>query len=143
MTSDDATEIAGALLEATGPRTVFHEAHQAAWTAALEQLPSVLRWGIQRPGAAPEAIILTAHDIYRVAAESIAEGPDPAPLATTPYPIDDTMRLFSRLGEWRIDSPAVDRSLRLVSGPRQMRTLLRAIWDGLPEQSKGRNPPIV
>jgi hypothetical protein len=143
MTSDDATEIAGALLEASGPRTVFHDAHRAAWTTALEPLPDVRHWGIQRPGAAPEVIILTAHDIYRVVAESIAEGPDPAPLVTVRYPIDDRMRLFSRLGEWRIDSEAAERPLRLVSGPRRMRTLLRAIWDGLPERSKGRNPPIV
>ena len=41
------------------------------------------------------------------------------------------------------ESPAADRPLRLVSGSRRMRTLLRAIWDGLPERSKGRNPPIV
>jgi hypothetical protein len=143
MTSDDATEIARALLEASGPRTVFHEAHQAAWAADLERLPGVRYWGIQRPGAIPEAIVLSAHEIYRVAAESLAEGADPAPLITTRYPIDDTMRLFSRLGEWRIESPAVKRPLRLVSGPRRMRTLLRAIWDGLPAPSKGRNPPIV
>jgi hypothetical protein len=143
MTTDDATEIAAALLEASGPRTVFHEAHRSAWAAELEPLPGARHWGIQRTGAAPEVIILTAHDIYRVAAGSIAEGPDPAPLVTTRYPIDDRMRLVSRLGEWRIDSPAFDRPLRLVSGPRRMRTLLRAIWDGLPERSKGRNPPIV
>jgi hypothetical protein len=143
MTTDDATEIAGALLEASGPRTVFHEAHKAAWAAALEPLPGVLHWAIQRPGDASEAIILSAHKIYRVAPESVAEGADPAPLVTTRYPIDDTMRLFSRLGEWRIESPAVSRPLRLVSGPRRMRTLIRAIWDGLPERSKGRNPPIV
>jgi hypothetical protein len=143
MTTDDATDIAGALLEASGPRTVFYEAHRAAWAAELEPLPGVRHWGIQRPGDAAEAIILSAHEIHRVAPESVADGPDAAPLVTTSYPIDGTMRLFSRVGEWRIESPAVDRPLRLVSGPRRMRTLLRAIWDGLPEQSKGRNPPIV
>ena len=143
MTPEDAREIAAALLDLSGPRTVFYDAHRAAWADALEALPEPLDWGSQRPGDAPEAIILAAHDIYRVPAGPPAEGADPPPLAIARYPIDDRMRIFSRPGEWSIQTPAVERPLRLVPSSRRMRSLIRAIWDGLPEASKGRNPPIV
>ena len=53
------------------------------------------------------------------------------------------MRIFSRPGEWSIHDARGRKAAGLVPSSRQMRSLIRAIWDGFPEASKGRNPPIV
>ena len=142
MTPEDAREIAAALLDLSGPRTVFYDAHRAAWLDALEALPEPLDWGSQRPGDAPEAIILAAHDIYRVPAGPPAEGADPPALCDRALP--DRRSHANLLPSRRVEHPDARGRKTAAPGAELAADAVASsgrIWDGLPEASKGRNPP--
>jgi hypothetical protein len=146
MEAEDALDIARAL--ASAHRTP-DPALEAAWAAALQDLPGANAWAIQQPHGHPELIILTAHCICRVTATKRSRSRAGAPgLVTDRYRIDDSIRFFSRPGEWTLSFSRIevaillkDRPVPAGQEPGRVRALVRAIWEALPAASKGTQPP--
>ena len=146
MEAADASDIARALASAHGATDA---ALEDAWAAALEDLPDANAWAVQEPHGHPEAIILTAHCICRVTATKRSRGAISAPgLVTDRYRIDDSIRFFSRPGEWTLSFSRIgatlllkDRPVPAGQEPGRLRDLVRAVWAALPAASKGAQPP--
>jgi hypothetical protein len=72
----------------------------------------------EQPYDHPEAIILTAHYICRATATHPPEaGAGASQLVAERYRIDDSTRLFSRTGEWKLTFPREQVALRLKATP--------------------------
>jgi hypothetical protein len=146
MEEEAASEISRALLSAYETE---NPAVEAEWTAIVAGLPDPRAWAVQQPYDFPEAIILTANHICRaVSARPPQTEAEPPQLVVKKYPIDDSIRLFSRPGTWSLVFPNEQVELLLRARPLppgqpagRVRALVRAIWKDLPPGSRGTLPP--